>query len=210
MDPAREAQRELKSSVLLALAMVPLLACAPVEPARLPPPLAPTPESTWKYGAYLLSLDAAAEARPFLERLAGGSVESVSDPSLYLRDLAEVRLFTGDPAGAAAAARLARARLALVRRSAQFQADDRLLFERTVDALEAAGADDLPRLTALAADEGRFPAADAWYLLAWRAERAGDTAAARTAYRAFLERAPRWSFLRRGVEMRQHAQRALR
>ena len=165
-----------------------LVACTPQGAARQPPPLAPTPESTWRYGAYLLSLDDAVGARPYLEQVANAPLNDLTDATLYLRDLTEARLFAGDLVGAAAAARQARARLAGEHRSAWLQADDRQLFERTIDALQAAAEDDQQRLSAVAADEGTFPSADAWYLLGWLAERHGQLDAARVDYRAFLER----------------------
>jgi hypothetical protein len=208
---AAEAARALRGAraLLLVLAVAASVACGRAGSTREPPPLTPTPASTWRYGAYLLSLDDVVGARPVLEQVAGDQLDH-SDVPLYLRDLAEARLFSGDLVGAASAAREARTRLAVAPRMAQFQADDRLLVERSIDALQAAADNNQPQLSALAAAEGTFPSADAWYLLAWLAERRGEPDVARVDYRAFLERAPQWTFLRRAVVMRQHAQAALR
>ncbi|MCA1646199.1 MAG: hypothetical protein LC797_12315 [Chloroflexi bacterium] len=196
--------------LLFALIVAPFSACGPVTPTRPPPPLAPTPEVAWQYGAQLLSLGEAAGARRYLEQVGAGPLDNLSDGVLFLRDLAEARLFSDDLPGAAAAANQARVRLVSVPRSAQFQADDRLLMERTIDDLEAAAQEDTPRLGQLASDEAMFPSADAWYLLGWLAERRGDVTSARSHYRAFLDRAPQWTFLRRAVVMQQYAQSTLR
>jgi hypothetical protein len=121
-----------------------------------------------------------------------------------LRDVAEARLFSGDLEGAASAAQEASTSLAQRPTTAQFRAADRFLFERTLQALEAAATGDASALTQLATDDER--SADAWYLLGWTREREGDLADAQNAYRAFLARTPQWSFLRETFEMRRHAQ----
>jgi hypothetical protein len=196
---------------LLVLVIAPLLvlACGPTTTTRPPPPVAPTAEAVWRYGAELLSLDDVSGARPYLEQVGAGPLDNLSDGVLFLRDLSEARLFSGDLPSAASAAHQARTRLATVPRSAQFQADDRFLVERTIDGLEAAARGDTQRLAQLATDEAAFPSADAWYLLGWLAESRGDVTSARSDYRAFLDRAPQWTFLRRAVVMQQYAQHVL-
>jgi hypothetical protein len=196
-------------AVWLGLALSVVLGCSPAAPERRPPPLDTSPQSEWTYGAYLLSLGDAHAALVYLEPLGHGPLENIVFPALLLRDLAEARLVAGDLPGAAAAARAARAQLALRGRSAQFQADDRRIFERTIDGLEAAGDDDLQRLSDLCADESPTPSADVWYLLGWLQERHGNLLAAQAAYRGFLQRTPQWLFLREAVGMRQHAQAVL-
>lgn len=195
---------------LLGLGLSLMLGCAaPAAAVRQPPPLDPSAGSTWAYGAYLLSLGDAHAALGYLEPLGGGSLANITNPAILMRDLAEARLAADDLPGAAEAARSARVELARRNRSAQFQADDRRLFERVVDALEAAGDDDLPRLRSLAADESAAPSADAWYLLGWLSERQGDVPGAQAAYRAYLARVPQWAFFRATSVNREHAQKAL-
>jgi len=188
-----------------------LIACSgpPVAAPRQPPPLETSPGSTWAYGAYLLSLGDATTALGYLEPLGAGPLDRVINPALLLRDVAEARLVSGNLPGAADAARAARDQLARRPRSAQFQADDRRVFERVIDALEAAGDDDVQHLTAMANDEGLTPSADVWYLLAWLDERHGDASAAKIAYEAALVRSPQWAFLREAALLRQHAQKAV-
>jgi hypothetical protein len=202
-------RRSLIATWLTGLGLSVLLACSPPPTTRQPPPLDQSPGSRWAYGAYLLGFGEATAALGYLEPLAGGPPDTVSNAALLLRDVAEARLAVGDLGGAASAARAARVELARRARSAQFQADDRRVFERVIDGLEAAGDDNLQQLSALAADEGATPSADVWYLLGWVEERHGDLAAAQVAYRSFLARSPQWSFLRQAVVMRQHAQASL-
>lgn len=194
----------------LGLALSVLACSAASAPApRLPPPLDTSPGSTWAYGAYLLSTGDADAALGYLEPLAAGPLDNVVNPALLLRDLAEARLLSGNAQGAVDAARAARDQLARRPRIAQFQADDRRLFERSIDALEAAGNDDVQQLSAMTDDESITPSADVWYLLGWLDERRGDPSAAQAAYRAYLARSPRWAFLREAGIMRRHALQAL-
>jgi hypothetical protein len=115
----------------------------------------------------------------------------------------------GDLAGALAEVRVSAAALAVQPPTARFTASERRLFERTLAALQAAAADDATALAGLASSSESPPAADAWYLLGWTHERHGEAAAARTAYREYLDRAPMWSFLRQAEAMRQHARAVL-
>jgi hypothetical protein len=192
----------LLAATLLLLTTV---GCAqPVAP-RDPPPRRSSANDLWSYGAYLLVRDEPQIAVGFLEDAARSDLNQLNNPALLLRDLAEARLAAGDAAGAAQAAQAARTRLDQVPRTAQFQADDRDLFERVLEALDRAGQQDLDGLARLAADEGAFPSADPWFLLAQGRERRGNDAGAREAYRAYLDRAPAWSFLRRTSAMQQYA-----
>ena len=131
--------------------------------------------------------------------------QSPTDAALFDRDLAEARLFAGDLPGAAAAARSGLAELAQRPTSAQLQLADRSLFERDLSAIQAAANLDSDELTQIAQFGSDPPDADPWYLLGWFYERAGDTVQARTAYQAYLELAPAWSFLRRAAQMQHHA-----
>jgi hypothetical protein len=189
-------------ALVLSLLMLGLVGCARPSSSINPPPLQSSDDATWQYAAYLLTQGHTQDARGYLE---GVEKDSVSDPALFLRDLAEARLFSGDASGAADAAALARAALAQKPTTAQFRDDDRYIFERTLEALQAAGADDRQRLTRLTQDEQRAPSADAWYCLGWLDEQHQDLAGAKAAYRAFLDRAPQWSFLRQATSMREHA-----
>jgi hypothetical protein len=189
----------------LGLALGLALGCSRPAEERRPPPLDTSAQAEWTYAAYLLGLGDANAALGYLEPLASGRFENVTNPPLLLRDLAEARLAAGDLPGASMAARQAREQLARRGRSAQFQADDRRVFERVVDGLEAAGDNDLQGLADLAADDSPSPSADVWYLLGWLQERHGNLLAARTAYSGFAQRAPQWLFLRQAALMRQHA-----
>jgi hypothetical protein len=180
-----------------------------VSPGR-PPPVDGSPTSTWTYAAYLLGLGQAAQARPYLQAVAATDLERVSDPSLLLRDLAEACLFAGDAPCAAQAASQAKNALARKPMTAQFRADDQLIFQRTLDAISAAATDDRGSLEQICQDEQPAPAADACYLLGWLDEQHGDLTSAQSAYRAYLRLSPQWSFLRQGAEMRRHAADALR
>jgi tetratricopeptide (TPR) repeat protein len=194
------------SWVLLWLAMWPLItACSTERAVYQPPPIDRSSTAQWMYGAYLLSAGDAESARGFLEPIVTNQVNEIVEPALLLRDVAEARLFTNDRRGAAEAARTARVWLARQPRTAQFQEDDRRLFEHVLDSLAAAGDDNLNRLRELSADEHPAPSADGWYLLGRVLEDHGDLAAARSAYREFLARDPQWTFLRMGEAMRRHA-----
>jgi tetratricopeptide (TPR) repeat protein len=189
-----------KALCVVAVCCLAVVGCTS-RPVDQPPHLDNTPEARWAYGAYLLSRGEAANARSYLEPLVAGGV---TNQSLLLRDVAEARLFSGDLEGAASAAHEASTSLAQRPTTAQFRAADRFLFERTLQALEAAATGDASALTQLATGDER--SADAWYLLGWTREREGDLADAQNAYRAFLARTPQWSFLRETFEMRRHAQ----
>jgi tetratricopeptide (TPR) repeat protein len=180
--------------------------CAPRPSTTQPPPLDTSPAAQWTYAAYLLGRGDPATARAYLEPIAAGSLDAINDPSLFLRDLAEARLFSGDSPGAAAAARQAADALARRPTTAQFRPDDRLVFEHTLDALAAAASDDATQLQQLTADVKPAPVADAWYLLGWLQEQHGDAPSARSAYQRYLELAPRSTFLREAGSMRGHAQ----
>ncbi len=149
-----------------------------------------------------------AGARTALERaLRLGSNRGVpADSAQFLRDLAELRLATGDPAGAEAAAAEGLERLAQVPLTAQFGEEDREVSARLLQSLRAAGARSLSELEALARADVYPPLADPWYLLGWTLERHGDPAAARVAFRAYLDRSPQFGLLRRSRLMRQHAE----
>jgi hypothetical protein len=184
-----------------------LSACAPVGALPKPPPSQRSPDRDWQYAVYLLSVGQdPSQAQRYLERArAEGGVQSPTDAALFDRDLAEARLFAGDLPGAAAAARSGLAELAQRPTSAQLQLADRSLFERDLSAIQAAANLDSDELTQIAQFGSDPPDADPWYLLGWFYERAGDTVQARTAYQAYLELAPAWSFLRRAAQMQHHA-----
>jgi hypothetical protein len=191
---------------LVALACLCVAGCAPRPSALQPPPLDTSPAAQWTYAAYLLGRGDPATARTYLEPIAAGSLNAISDPSLFLRDLAEARLFSGDSPGAVAAARQAADALARRPTTAQFRPDDRVVFEHTLEALAAAASDDATRLQQLTADANPAPVADAWYLLGWLQEQHGDAVTARTDYQHYLGLAPRSTFLREASSMRSHAQ----
>ena len=188
-------------------------ACAPPSRSAPPPPLIDTPAAEWSYGVRLLGLGDIGGGRRALERAAefgapelpAGNV--VNSQAQFFRDLAEVRLATGDVIGAATATEQARARLADEPLTAQFKAEDRRRFQATLDALQAAADDDADRLVMLAEPDAS-PLADTSYLLGWVLERRGELPAARGAYLAYLARAPAWSFLRLAPLMQQHARAA--
>src|SRR5207248_2939407 len=150
--------------LLAALVALCASACGSPTPITQPPPLDTSPAARWTYGAYLLGRGDAAGARTYLEPLAAGSLDGITNPAQFLRDLAEARLFSGDAAGAAQAAHQATAALTQRPTTAQFRPDDRVLFGRTLAALEAAADGDLDHLRQLATDERPAPSADAWYL----------------------------------------------
>jgi tetratricopeptide (TPR) repeat protein len=192
-------------ALLVALATVCVVSCAPRAGVAQPPPLDTSPASRWTYAAYLLARGDPTTARTYLEPVASGSLDGIIDPALFLRDLAEARLFSGDSTGAATAARQAAEALDRQPTTAQFRADDRAIFERTLDALAAAAADDTAQLQQLTTLEQPAPSADAWYLLGWVQEQHGDAASARKDYQRYLELSPQWSFLRETGAMRSHA-----
>jgi hypothetical protein len=175
------------------------------------------PDPLWNSAIARLQQGDDAGARRDLEQAAGRDVGraplaheagSPTGDALFLRDLAEVRLATGDDGGAAAAAAAARATLASEGPNARFDDADRRLFDRSLDALEAAAVGDEERLVALA-EQPDPPAADAWYLAGWLAERRGRPDRARAGYRAYLALAPAWGYLRRTALMRQHAEQVM-
>jgi len=153
----------------------------------------------------LLGRGDAAGALRYLETVDAGGLTSGRQRALFLRDLAEARLFSGDLPDAASAAENATTELAQEPVTPQFRDDDRYVFQRTLDALAAAGHDDPPTLRRLATDDARAPSADAWYLLGWLAERHGESATAYESFSTFLTLSPRWAFLRESLEMRRHA-----
>jgi hypothetical protein len=151
-------------------------------------------------------LDDVPSARDFLERAAqDGSISSASDRAQLYRDLAEARLMVGDPAGAMAAARVSADALNQAPLNARFTIAERRLGQRLLDALVAAADGDVAGLGAACSSDEAPPASDPCYLLGWTYEQQGQVDQARGAYRAYVERAPAWSFLRRAAVMRQHA-----
>lgn len=175
-------------------------------PASPPPPLPETPAADWAYALRVLALGDLTTARPYLERAVQmGVAAQAPDPQQVYRDLAETRLLSGDAAGAAAAVDLGRTALGQQRLNARFTSSERRLFERTLDALQAAATDDISGLRTLATSDESPPLADAWYLLGWAEERRADVSAARAAYQGYLDRAPTWSYLRATRLMRDHA-----
>jgi hypothetical protein len=193
--------------ILLALGLSALLVGCSPRPTAAPPP--PLPDAAvdvqWQYAAYLLTEGRPSLALGYLQPLADEHLNEISNRALLFRDLAEARLYSGDPQGAASSAAAARDQLATVPDTAQFNADDRYVYARTLDALELAGRGDLAGLRRLASDESRAPCADAWFLLGWVEEQRGQGDEMRSAYRAFLARAPQWVFLREAGVMRDHA-----
>src|SRR5262249_34539381 len=159
-------------------------------------------EATWTYATQLLGRGNPDAALPYLEAVDAASLTTGRPRALYYRDLAEARLFTGDPAGAATAADEATRELTHQAVIAQFRDADRYASQRTLGALAAAGHDDSGVLRQIALDDARAPSADAWYLLGWLAERHGDTSEAHEAFRSYLTLAPRWAFLREATAMR--------
>ncbi len=192
--------------LLLVLAAVFVVGCAPRPGLVQPPPLDPSPGARWTYGAYLLGRGDAARARTYLEPLASGDLAAIANPAQLMRDVAEARLFSGELPQAAAAVRQATALLGQQPTTAQFRPDDRAIFARTLLALDAAANADSSELQQLTSDEHPAPCADAWYLLGWLDEQHGDSANARLAYMQYLSLAPQWSFLRAAATMRAHAQ----
>ena len=185
--------------VLLGTGCAPNASLAPVLPVDS------SPQATWTFAAQLLGRGDAAGALTYLDTLDADSLTTGRQRALFLRDLAEARLVSGDLPGAALAADNASTELARQPVTPQFRDDDRYVFQRTLDALAAAGHDDAATVRRLATDDARAPSADAWYLLGWLAERHGDSATARASFSTFLTLAPRWAFLRQSLQMRRHA-----
>jgi hypothetical protein len=100
-------------------------------------------------------------------------------------------------------------RLGRLSLTAQFLPTDRDLFARLLQALAAAGHEDVGGLENLAAADAQPRAADPWYLLAWVHERRAEIDQARDAYRRYLAASPEFDILRRSALMRQHAQQVL-
>ena len=147
------------------------------------------------------------EALAFLERareLGTGRGQAV-EATTFWRDISEVRFALGDGAGAAMAARNGSEQLARIPGSARFRDQDRALWTHQFQSLAAAGDRDLTRLEALANQQPLAHLADDWYLIGLLHERAGEIDSARAAYRAYLDRSPEFSLLRRARLMREHA-----
>jgi hypothetical protein len=194
---------------LLVTAML-LTACARPEPPADRPP-GDSGREQIEYALQLLRRGDDAGARRHLERAAelGAGRAASAEAALFLRDLAEVRLATGDGPGAAQAAESSLDRLGRLSLSAQFLTSDRDLFGRLLTALAAAGREDVGGLEALATSDAQPRTADPWYLLAWVHERHAEMDQARQAYRRYLAGSPEFDILRRSALMRQHAQQAV-
>ena len=178
----------------------------PAPPASRPPaPLVESASADWAYAVRVLALEDLPTALLYLERAADLEPLSASDRAQLYRDLAEVRLALGNRAAAAAAVRASADALEQQPLNARFTPGERRLVQRTLEALQAAADDDRSRLTAACSSGEPPPAVDACYLLGWTDEQHGDGEGARRAYRAYVQGAPAWSFLRRAAGMRQHA-----
>jgi hypothetical protein len=200
----------------VALAVGILAGCAAAPPAapELPPApsaSAPGPQARWAYAINLLQHGDDAQADRYLDEASrldlGGLSHEAGNPfgdALFWRDVAEVRLALGNGDGARQAVSTSRRLLAGEDRNARFDDADRQLFNRLLDALDAATRGDTGALNTLAAASP--PAADPAYLAGWLAEQQGDRAAARSAYRQYLTEVPAWGFLRRSSAMRAHAE----
>lgn len=198
--------------LVLLVACAPATALTPASGVTDPAPRQPKADRDWAYAIDLLKRRDDAGALTYLER----AVEVGGDPSpmyqvLLLRDVAELRLAAGDTAGAVAAADQGTLLLGKVERSATFSDEDRRLNRMLMAALRAAGNGDAAALEALTRtiDAGYPKAADPWFLLGQVRERAGDTAGAQRAYRAYLDRLPEFGILRRTTVMRAYAARTL-
>jgi hypothetical protein len=190
-------------------AVVALLAtaCAPSQTLRQPPPAQASAVDDWQYGVYLVTVDRdPAAAQYYVDRAEAEGAAANSSAPLFYRDAAESHLFAGDLHGAAVAAGKGSAALADRPTTAQFQPDDRSLFERDLSALEAAGNDDADAVLNIAKASAHPPNADPWYILGWLREHGGDADGARVAYARYLELSPAWTFLRSADAMRAHAQ----
>jgi tetratricopeptide (TPR) repeat protein len=174
-------------------------------PVSPPAPVIESAAADWAYALRVLALGDLASADVYLEQAARAGPRTTSDRAQMYRDLAEVRLALGDRAGAAAAVRVSQDALSQLSLNARFTPSERRMSERTLEALLAAADDDLAVLTAACSSDESPPAVDACYLLGWTYEQHAQTAEARPAYQAYIDRAPAWSFLRRAAAMRQHA-----
>ena len=174
-------------------------------PANPPAPVVESAATDWTYALRVLALGNLTSAHNYLERAVQAGPASLSDRAQMYRDLAEVRLALGDGAGAASAVRVSQDALGQLPLNARFTPTERRLSERTLEALLAAADDDLNALTAACSSQESPPAVDACYLLGWAYEQHAQSAQARPAYQAYVDRAPAWSFLRRAGAMRQHA-----
>jgi hypothetical protein len=201
---------------VIALGVGILAGCA-APPAALPelPPApgasTPGPQARWMYAIDLLQRGDDAQADQYLEEASrldlGGLSHEAGNPfgdALFWRDVAEVRLALGNRDGARQAVSTSRRLLAGEERNARFDDADRQLFNRLLDALDAAARGDTAALTTLA--QASPPAADPAYLAGWVAEAQQDRPAAQSAYRQYLAEVPAWGFLRRSSAMRAHAQ----
>ncbi len=169
------------------------------------------PQARWLYAIALLQHGDDAQADQYLEEASRFDLSGLSHEAgnpfgdaLFWRDVAEVRLALGNRDGARQAVSTSRRLLAAEDRNARFDDADRQLFNRLLDALDAAARGDTTALTGLA--QASPPAADPAYLAGWVAEQQHDRAAAQAAYRQYLAEVPAWGFLRRSSAMRAHAQ----
>jgi hypothetical protein len=200
-------------AIALGLGILAGCAAAPTAPPELPPtPNAstPGPQARWVYALDLLQHGDDARADQYLEEASrldlGGLSHEAGNPfgdALFWRDVAEVRLALGNGNGARKAVSSSRRLLAGEDPNARFDDADRQLFNRLLDALDAAARGDTGALSTLA--EASPPAADPSYLAGWVAEQEGDRAVALSAYRQYLAEVPAWGFLRRSSAMRAHA-----
>lgn len=174
-------------------------------PVNPPAPVVQSAAADWAYALRVLALGDLASADGYLEQAARAGPPTTSDRAQMYRDLAEVRLAVGDRTGAASAVRVSQDALGQLPLNARFTLGERRLNERTLEALLAAADDDLAALTAGCSSDESPPAVDACYLLGWTYEQHAQTAQARPAYQAYVDRAPAWSFLRRAAAMREHA-----
>jgi Flp pilus assembly protein TadD len=177
-----------------------VLGCSPPPPGPARPPNPDSGSEQWVYALGQLAEEDDNDARRGLER----AYQLGQRDALFLRDLAEVRLATGDRAGAAEVARAGLEEVDRMPSTAQFQDEDRRIFQALLGSLQAAAVDDVPTLERLAA-EARPRLADPWYLLGWALESRGAKAEARAAYQAYLDRSPEFDLLRRSMGMRRHA-----
>ncbi len=196
-------------STSLGLFLVLLLLAGCAGPPRLPERrLSPdNPGDQIGLGLERLRSDDPAGALAAMEAAnrAGAARLSPFDSSLFLRDLAELRLARGDDAGAADAAENGLRSLDQVPLTAQFKDEDQQVFRRLLSSLALAGRTNAEQLEALARSDGFPPLADPWYLLGWVREHQGDVSGARQAYQTYLSRTPEFGLLRLTRFMEQHA-----
>jgi hypothetical protein len=172
------------------------------------PPLVDSASADWSYALRLIGIGDVEGARGFLERAAVLGGPEADQQAQFYRDLAEVRLAASDMPRTLAAVQLSRTGLDAKPATARFKDEERRRFRQELDALEAAALGDVNRLAQLTRADGP-PVADTWYLLGGTYERRGELEAARAAYRAYLDRAPPWSFLRTALVMQRHAHEVL-